>query len=292
MSGTAAPALVLAALLAVCCPCLASAQAPAQPPPEDAGAHGHDHAHPPGDTAGAPEEAQPQLPPITDADRAAAFPEVEGHTVHDESINYLVLFDQLEWQAADGGGLASWDNRGWVGRDRDRLWFRTEGERTDERLESAEAHLLYGRLVATWWDLVVGVRHDFGPGPDRTWGAIGLQGLAPYWFEVEATAYIGEGGRTQLRLETEYELLLTNRVVLQPLVEVDLYGKADPERGIGSGLSDMDLGLRLRYEIRRELAPYVGVVWSRKFFGTADRVREAGEDPQDVRLAVGARLWF
>lgn len=261
-----------------------------------------EHAHPSSEesspqssTVGSPESTgtpTPRLPAVTDMDRAAAFPDVEGHAVHDQAVHFLVLFDQLEWQTGGAGGTGAWEQRGWIGRDLDRVWFRTEGSGMDGRLESAEAHVMYGRLVAPWWDLVAGVRHEFSPGPARTWAAIGLQGLAPYWFEVEATAYVGEAGRTQLRLEIEYELLLTNRIVLQPLVELDFYGKADPERGLGSGLSDIDAGFRLRYEIRREFAPYLGVVWTRSFFGTADLVRRAGDDPQDVRLAIGARVWF
>jgi copper resistance protein B len=259
---------------------------PARPP------GGHEHVHPPESSPESSPTPTPRLPAVTDADRAAAFPDVEGHAVHDQAVHLFVLFDQLEWQAGESGGTGGWEQRGWVGRDLDRLWFRTEGSGEDGQLRSAEAHAMYGRMVAPWWDVVVGVRHEFRPGPGRTWAAIGVQGLAPYWFEVEATGYVGEGGRTQLRLEVEYELLLTNRLVLQPLVELDFYGKADPERGIGSGLSDMDAGFRLRYEIRREFAPYAGVVWTRSFFGTADLARSAGEDPQDVRLAIGARVWF
>ena len=102
-------------------------------------------------------------------------------------------------------------------------------------LAEAQAHAPYGRAIHRWWDVVAGVRQDFRPGPARTWAAVGVQGLAPYWFEVEATAYIGESGRTHFRFETEYELLLTNRLVLQPLVELEIYGKSDPERGIGAG---------------------------------------------------------
>lgn len=132
----------------------------------------------------------------------------------------------------------------------------------------------------------------FEPGPARTWAAVGIQGLAPYWFELEATAYIGESGRTHLRFETEYELLLTNRLILQPQVEREIYGKSDPERHIGTGLSSRDTGLRLRYEFRREFAPCVGVTWSRKFFGTADLAEAAGEDTSAARLAVGVRVWF
>jgi copper resistance protein B len=232
------------------------------------------------------------VPPLTDADRTAAFPDVKGHAVHDNMINSFVLFDQLEWQAGNTGKGANWDNSGWIGGDLNRFWFRTEGEGEGGRLDTAYAHALYGRAIARWWDLVAGVRQDFRPGPAQTWAAIGIQGLAPEWFEVEATAYVGASGRTQVRFETEYELLLTNRVVLQPLAEFDIYGKADPERGVGAGLSTADAGIRVRYAFRREFAPYVGVVWSRKFFGTADLAEAAGEQTGGMRASVGLRFWF
>ena len=233
------------------------------------------------------------IPPVTDEDRAAAFPELNGqHAVHDGALHYYVLFDQLEWQTGDGVTAGSWDNKGWIGRDVNRFWFRTEGEAGDGDLAEAQAHALFGRAIHPWWDLVVGVRQDFRPGPQRTWVAVGIQGLAPYWFEVEATAYIGAGGRTHFRVETEYELLLTNRLILQPLVELDLHGKSDPERGIGAGLSSGEAGLRLRYELRRELAPYIGVTWHRTFFATADFAEAAGDDEGGAKLALGVRVWF
>jgi copper resistance protein B len=214
------------------------------------------------------------------------------HTVHDDAVHYFVLIDQLEWQTGDGPSAIGWRSQGWIGKDLSRLWFRTEGAGADDGVEAAEAHALYGRAIHRWWDFVIGVRQDFEPGPARTWAAVGVQGLAPYWFEVEATAYVGASGRTQFRIETEYEWLLTNRLILQPLVEVDLFGKSDPERRIGAGLSSADAGLRLRYEIRREIAPYVGVTWGRKFFDMADFAREAGERTSGTRLLLGARVWF
>jgi len=125
-----------------------------------------------------------------------------------------------------------------------------------------------------------------------TWAAIGVQGLAPYWFELEATVYVGESGRTQARLEVEYELLLTNRLVLQPLIEVELSGTSDPARGIGAGLSTTDVGLRLRYEFQRELAPYIGITWNRKYGKAADFAVAAGEDAGGARVVAGLRLWF
>lgn len=232
-------------------------------------------------------------PPITDEDRKAAFPELNGqHTVHDDAIFTYVLFDQLEWQTDGGLSGLSWDNKGWIGWDVNRFWFRTEGEGEDGDLDTAQAHALYGRAIARWWDLVVGVRQDIRPGPAQTWAAVGIQGLAPYWFEVEATAYVGESGRTHFRVETEYELLFTNRLILQPLVELEIYGKSDPERGIGAGLSTAEAGVRLRYEFRRELAPYVGVTWNRKFFGTADFAEAKGQDTRGTRFTMGVRVWF
>ncbi len=271
-------------------PSLLPAQTPAPAPsPQD------HSAHQPAPTApAAPVAVGPLpdfIPPLTDADRAAAFPEVMGHTMHDNAVNTFVLFDQLEWQGGGTAGAVSWDTRGWVGTDRQRLWVRTEGEAGAGRVADAQAHVLYGRRLFRWWDVVAGVRQDVRPGPAQTWAAMGVQGLAPYWFDVEATAYLGATGRTALRLETEYDVLVTNRLILQPLVEVELFGKADPARRTGAGLSTADAGLRLRYEFRRELAPYVGVTWRRAFFGTADQARAVGERTRDVRLTVGVRLW-
>jgi copper resistance protein B len=232
------------------------------------------------------------IPLVTDADRAAAFPEVHGHTVHDQAVNYFVLFDQLEWQTGTGADAFSWDTKGWVGRDRTRFWFRTEGDRSGGRTEQAQTHLLYGRAVARWWDLTAGLRVDTLPSTPRSALAVGIQGLAPYWFDVEASAYVEPSGRSHVRIETRYDLLITNRLAFQPQVEFEVYGRSDPERHIDTGLSTGELGLRVRYEFRRELAPYVGIVWTRRFFGTADLARDAGERVATARLAVGLRTWF
>jgi copper resistance protein B len=223
---------------------------------------------------------------------AAASAQHGGHAVHDEAIHTFVLFDQLEWQSGRAADGVSWDARGWIGTDRDRVWLRTEGTSGGGRLETGDVHLLYGRAISPWWDVVAGVRQDVRPGPAQTWAAVGIQGLAPYRIEIEATGYVGAGGRTQLRLEAEYELLITNRLVLQPLVEVELFGKDDPARGIGAGLSSIDTGLRLRYEIRRELAPYVGVTWHHTYFGTADAADAAGAPSEGARAVVGLRFWL
>ena len=233
------------------------------------------------------------IPPVTDEDRRAAFPNLDNHTVHDEGIRYFVLFDQLEWRSRGSESGFNLDGRGWIGGDLNRFWYRVETSSEKRRIAESQAHALYGRAVGRWWDLVGGIRHDVRPGPAETWAAIGLQGLAPYWFEVEATAYIGTSGRTHFRFETEYELLLTNRLVLQPQIELEVYGKAIPERGIGAGLSRADFGLRLRYEIRRELAPYIGVTWGKRYGGTAEFARVAGESADGgAQVTIGLRTWF
>jgi len=237
-------------------------------------------------------ESRTPIPALTDADRAAVYNAPGGHRVHDSGVNSLLLVNQLEWQGGDGAGALNWDIKGWVGGDIDRLWLRSEGERSAGRTESAEVQALWGHAISPWWDLVGGVRHDFKPGDGQTWAAFGAQGMALYNFEAEATLFVGEAGRTAARLEGDYDILLTNRLILQPTAELNFYGRNDPPRGVGSGLSDSELGLRLRYEVRREFAPYVGVSWNRSYGQTAQYARDEGEDISQWRWVVGVRLWF
>ncbi len=237
-------------------------------------------------------ESRTPIPVLTDADRAAVYNAPGGHRVHDSGINSLLLINQLEWQGGEGEGALNWDIKGWVGGDIDRLWLRSEGERSTGRTESAEVQALWGHAISPWWDLVGGVRQDFKPGDGQTWAAFGAQGMALYNFEAEATVFVGEAGRTAARLEGDYDILLTNRLILQPTAELNFYGRSDPQRGVGSGLSDSELGLRLRYEVRREFAPYVGVTWNRSYGQTAQYARDEGEDTNQVRWVVGVRLWF
>jgi copper resistance protein B len=266
-----------------------------QPRPPDDPHAGHVHeppAQPPAPAEATSTQLPDYIPKPTDEDRAAAFPDLGGHAAHDAAVHAYVLFDQLEWHPGRDDSGFDLDSRGWIGGDVSRLWFRAEADRDLGLVEDAQTHVLYGRLVSRWWDLVGGLRQDFKPGSPQTWAAVGIQGLAPYWLQVEATGYVGRGGRTQARLEVEYELLLTNRLVLQPLVEIELYGRSDPARRVGAGLSTTEAGFRLRYEIRRELAPYVGLKWTRKYGSTAD-FAEADDDPTHaVRFVTGVRFWF
>ena len=237
-------------------------------------------------------ESRTPIPPLTDADRAAVYTSHGGHQVHDSAINSYFLADKLEWQNADDGSALAWDVSGWIGGDIDRLWLRSEGERSNGKTEDAEIQALWGHAISPWWDVVSGVRQDFKPGAPQTWAAFGLQGMALYNFEAEATAFIGESGQSAIRFEGDYDILLTNRLILQPTAEFNVYGKNDPQRGIGSGLSNSEAGLRLRYEIHREFAPYIGVTWNRTYGNTADYAREDGEDRSEARLVIGVRMWF
>jgi copper resistance protein B len=185
-----------------------------------------------------------------------------------------------------------WEAQGWYGGDYNKLWVKTEGERVAGATQDARADILWDRIVTRWWDLQAGARQDFGRGPSRTWAALGFEGRAPYWFDVEATFYAGEQGRTAARLKSEYDLLLTQRLIVQPEAEVNLYSKSDPARQIGSGMSDLDLGIRVRYELRREFAPYVGVAWQRLFGATAGQARAAGGSASDIQVLAGVRILF
>ena len=240
----------------------------------------------------APTSTASPVPPLTDADRNAVFHGGHMHDMGDAQINYLVLFDKLEWQHAGGGNALNWEGTAWVGGDIDRLWIRSEGKRTEHGLEDAEVQALWGHAISPWWDVVGGVRHDFKPGRSQTWAALGLQGLALYNFDVEATAYVGQAGQTAARLEGKYELLITNRLVLQPTAEINIYGRNDASRGIGAGLSSTSLGLRLRYELDRQFAPYIGVNWDRSYGNTARFAEQEGQRRSEVSFVAGVRAWF
>ena len=285
----AARALAVAAALA-CAPALVSAQ---QAPPDPHAGHVRPAppATPPAATPAEPVKLPSFIPVPTDADRAAAFPDVGGHAVHDDVVRAYVLADELEWRGGGDRDGAHWDLDGWIGKDIQRLWFRSEGISEGDRLDEAHAHVLYGHAFAPWWEVVAGVRQDFDPGAAQTWAAAGIQGLAPYRIDLEVTGYLGGDGHTQLRVDAANDLRLTRRLIVQSRVEASLNGKTDAERLIGAGLTSMEAGLRFRYEIRRELAPYAGVVWRSTFFETADLARAAGEDVAGFQLVVGLRVW-
>lgn len=210
----------------------------------------------------------------------------------DEQSFASLLVDRLEAVHTTDVSVTAYDLQAWYGRDIDRALLKAEGDVDNGTVQEARTELLWNHAVLPFWDTQVGLRVDSGEAPDRTWLAVGVQGLAPYWFEVTATAYVGDQSRSALRLDGEYELLLSQKLILQPRLEADFYGKEDAEHGQGSGFSDLVAGLRLRYEIRRELAPYVGVEWSSKYGNTADYARAVGESANETRWVAGIRFWF
>jgi len=210
----------------------------------------------------------------------------------DEHRFASLLVDRLEWVHTSDNDSIAYDLQAWYGRDYDRAVLKAEGELDNGRLQEARSELLWSHAVAAYWDTQLGMRYDSGVGPDRGWLAFGVQGLAPYWFELEAGGYVSDAGHTALRLSAEYPLLLTQRLILQPRFEANAYGKRDGKRGLGGGLSDLAVGIRLRYEVRRELAPYIGIEWAGKYGGTANYARAAGDVTEETRLVAGARFWF
>lgn len=213
--------------------------------------------------------------------------------VMDNAVHRFMQADRLEIGAGDNDDINVWDVQGWMGGDHNKFWFKSEGEGVlGESPEEAELQTLYSRTVSPFWDVQIGARYDVRPDPDRGHAVIGLQGLAPYWFEVDTAAFVSDRGDVTFRAELEYELLLSQRWILQPRLELNAAAQDMPEYGIGSGFSSIEAGLRLRYEIRRELSPYIGVSWSRTLGSTADLVRSEGEPVGNTVVVIGLRLWY
>lgn len=204
-----------------------------------------------------------------------------------------LMLNLAEYQSQPPGGGYRWDVEGWYGGDINRFVFKSEGEGSGgEGVELAEVQALYSRAVARYTDVQVGVRRDFGSGNSRTYATVGVESLFPYWFEVEAAAFLSDRGDLTGRVEGTYDLRLTQRVILQPQAELRLSAQKLPRLNTGSGITHAELGLRLRYEIRREFAPYIGVAYERAFGGTADFLQSAGEDVESTTFVVGLRAWF
>lgn len=210
---------------------------------------------------------------------------------HGGMLTYKVMGDMIEYRSQDGEDGYAWNGEAWFGGDIDRLVIKTEGE-GGEDIESAEIQALYSRAWDHVTDLQIGIRHDIEPNPSRTYLALGFETVLPYWFEVEGALFVGERGQVLGRLDGNYDFQLTQRLVLQPRAEVNFAARDDVAIGLGSGLSDAELGLRLRYEFQREFAPYIGVSWERKFGDTADYARANGESAETTSFVVGLRAWY
>lgn len=204
-----------------------------------------------------------------------------------------VIFDQLEATTADEDEGYAWDVQGWYGGDIHRFWWKSEGEGLfDGDIEQAELQFLYSRAITPLFDVQVGVRQAYASEADRTDLVVGLQGLAPGLFEVDVAGFVSTEGDITARAEAEYDLRLTQRFILQPRAEIALAAQDIPEFAIGAGVSNVQIGARLRYEIRREFAPYIGVEWTSAAGETRDFVMARGGDPETTRLVLGVRAWF
>lgn len=215
-----------------------------------------------------------------------------GMNMADDEPYYRIITEEFEYFNGQDSNGVQFDGQAWFGGDYNKVWLEFEGGRENGNTTATRTEILWDHTITTYWSSQLGVRNDSNEGPGRDWLAFGVQGLAPYWFEVEAMGYVGENGRSAFRGEVSYDLLFTQRLILQPNFEINIYGKDDEDRGIGSGVSDIDLALRLRYEIRREFAPYIGLSYQREYGKTGDYSRAAGEDKDDVRVMVGLRLWY
>lgn len=210
----------------------------------------------------------------------------------DEDKLGSLLIDRLESATTRGSTAMTYDWQAWYGQTYDRALIRAEGDIEGGTFKNARNELLWAHAITAYLDTQLGIRYDSGKGTDRGWLAFGIQGLLPYWLYVEATAYVNEQGRTAFRLETEYDLLLTQKLILQPRMEMNIYSQRDDTRNVSSGLSDIEAGLRLRYEIRREFAPYIGIDWASRFGSAANNIQAFGKEAAGIAFVAGVRFWF
>ncbi len=231
--------------------------------------------------------------PVTAAELATGDFDVEGEPVHDNPFRYLIFFDRLEWRSGkDGNDAYLFEGFSFAGGDYNQIWLDYEGEGTfDGGLEAAELQLLYNRAITSYWNFQIGVRRDFEPEPQLTYGVIGFEGLNVYWSGVETNLYVSEDGDWSADLEVEIDEFLTQRLVLQPRFETAVQFQDVPELDLGSGITSYEAGLRLRYEFAREFAPYVGVSWTATVGETADLL-PADVDAEEFSAVAGVRFWF
>lgn len=230
--------------------------------------------------------------PVTAEQLARGTFDVEGEPVHDNPILAFGIFDRLELRSGDGEDGYLFDGFAFVGGDYNRLWMELEGEgKIDGDLEAAQFQLLYNRAITPYWNFQIGARRDFKPEPELSYGVIGVEGLNVYWTGIEANLYVSEDGDVSADFEVEYDEFLTQRLILQPRFEIAAQAQDVAERDLGSGLTSYEVGLRLRYEIRREFAPYVGVSWAETLGETADML-PPGEDAGKLSAVAGLRVWF
>tara|TARA_B100001971_G_scaffold213038_1_gene244956 strand:- start:98 stop:826 length:729 start_codon:yes stop_codon:yes gene_type:complete len=224
---------------------------------------------------------------------APAFAQDMGHDMakeHGGAIHHMFRVE-TDYGFGKESGVASWHLDGWIGTDENKLWLKSEGARSDGTTEDAEFWAMYSRNISTFWDAQFGIRYDAKP--DTTgYAVIGINGLAPYWFETQAHLFISEEGDVSARFRQENDFLITQRLIIEPYAEINLFAQDVPDRGIGAGISDGKIGLQTRYEITRKFAPYVDVHYGRKFGETSSIAKDHGEDNNELVGAIGLRLMF
>jgi copper resistance protein B len=239
----------------------------------------------------------PQSAPTSTTDTqqpsAASWPPPWGPPVHDNGILYYANFNELETRLTGAYPTFRWDSEGYIGDANNKFWVKSEGSLTNGVMSDGDQEFLYDRPIprVRYFDFQVGVRADLDAGPTRTWGAIGIQGMAPYFFDFEPTLYIRGDGHVAGRIEGSCNLFITQHLILQPQAELNFYSKDDLARGIGSGLSDIDTGVRIGYQITRKFAPYVGFTYASGFGNTANLARQAGAPTHDSSFVVGIWVW-
>ena len=205
----------------------------------------------------------------------------------------MILFDLAEFQARPGGNGYRWESDAWFGGDIDRLQIKTEGEGSfGKPIEDVEVQALYSRAISPFWNAHIGLRHDIAPNPSRTYAVVGVEGLAPYWLHATGQLFLSDKGDVRARIEGSYDERITQKLIFQPRVELNFSLQDMPALGVGSGLTSFELGARLRYEVRKEFAPYIGVEWSARTGDTGRYARLAGEKPNAVNFVAGIRFWF
>lgn len=239
----------------------------------------------------------PVMPSILDRDPHASadgydFGPIPRPRFADERRFASLLVDRLEYVHTADSRATAYDLQGWYGRDYNRIAIRAEGDIDRGTLQQARTELAWEHAISAFWNTQLGIRYDSGTAPDRSWLVIGANGLAPYWFDVDAAVYVGAAGRAALRVNADYELLLTQKWILQPRLETSLYSRKDAGQQLGAGLADLTTGLRLRYEIRREFAPYIGIEWLDTYGDTAEYALNNGNRKAQTRYVAGLRFWF
>lgn len=209
------------------------------------------------------------------------------------SNGHMIMFEQFEWRQMDGHDAIAWDAKAWFGGDLDRLMIRSEGEaEIDGALEKAEVRALWSHAIGPYFNLEIGIRQDIRPMPSRTHATVGVDGMLPYWIEFEGAVFLSGKGDLTARAELSHDMRLTQTLILQPSAELNFSAQDVPELGIGSGLTDLELGLRLRYAPTPAFGPYLGVNWERQFGDTARFSRATGSSPSVTSFVAGVRFWF